>query len=71
MTPHAGDMAQTQIHLSISHPGIELLEFIPWIKDCFIEPLEIRSGYFDFPQCSGAGTTLTEDAMSKYAKKVS
>ncbi|HAA86822.1 MAG TPA: mandelate racemase/muconate lactonizing enzyme family protein [Verrucomicrobiales bacterium] len=71
VTPHAGDMAQTQIHLSISHPGIELLEFIPWIKDCFIEPLEIRSGYFDFPQCSGAGTTLTEDAMSKYAKKVS
>ena len=51
--------------------GIELLEFIPWIKDCFIEPLEIRSGYFDFPKNSGAGTTLTEEAMSKYGKKVS
>jgi len=68
VTPHAGDMAQVQVHLSIAHPGIELLEFIPWIQDCFTERLRIEGGVFLPPQEPGAGTTLTAEAMERFGK---
>jgi L-alanine-DL-glutamate epimerase-like enolase superfamily enzyme len=68
VTPHAGDMAQVQVHLSIAHPGIALLEFIPWIQDCFTERLRINGGIFQHPQEPGAGTTLASEAMEKFSK---
>ena len=70
VTPHAGDMAQTQIHMSIAHPSIELLEFIPWITHCFEEPLNINSGFFKFPEMPGAGTTIKDEYMEKHGKEV-
>ena len=70
VTPHAGDMAQTQIHMSIAHPSIELLEFIPWITHCFEEPLKIDSGIFSYPQMPGAGTTIRNECIEMYGKKV-
>jgi L-alanine-DL-glutamate epimerase-like enolase superfamily enzyme len=66
VTPHAGDMAQVQVHLSIAHPGIRLLEFIPWIKDCYTETLRIEGGIFSPPQRPGAGTTLTSEALHSF-----
>ena len=70
VTPHAGDMAQTQIHMSIAHKSIELLEFIPWITHCFEEPLKINSGFFELPQMPGAGTTIKNEFMEEFGKKV-
>lgn len=70
VTPHAGDMAQTQIHISIAHQSIELLEFIPWITHCFEEPLKINSGFFELPQIPGAGTTIKNECMEEFGKKV-
>ena len=67
VTPHAGDMAQVQAHLSLAHPGIELLEFIPWIQDCFTERLVIEGGIFRHPQQPGAGTALTPEALEQYS----
>jgi L-alanine-DL-glutamate epimerase-like enolase superfamily enzyme len=68
VTPHAGDMAQVQAHLSLAHPGISLLEFIPWIKDCFIEPLRIETGSLRSPEQPGAGTTLRTSALERFSK---
>ena len=71
VTPHAGDMAQVQAHLSIAHPGISLLEFIPWIRDCFVEPLRIEGGFLRAPEQPGAGTTLRPGALERFCKPVS
>ncbi len=71
VTPHAGDMAQVQAHLSLAHPGISLLEFIPWIKDCFVEPLRIEEGSLRCPEQPGAGTTLTDLALESFSRPTS
>lgn len=71
VTPHAGDMAQVQAHLSLAHPGISLLEFIPWIKDCFVEPLHIKEGSLRCPEQPGAGTTLTALTLESFSRPTS
>jgi hypothetical protein len=38
VAPHAGDMSQVHVHLSYAHPAVQVLEYIPWIKDCFTDP---------------------------------
>jgi L-alanine-DL-glutamate epimerase-like enolase superfamily enzyme len=65
---HVGDMGQVQVHLSYWHPATPMLEYIPWIKDAFVEPIRVEEGYYVRPETPGAGGTLTEAAMSSYAK---
>ena len=66
VAPHAGDMSQVHVHLSYAHPACEVLEFIPWIKDCFTEPAEVVDGYFRRPELPGAGTTPTAAAWTQF-----
>jgi L-alanine-DL-glutamate epimerase-like enolase superfamily enzyme len=66
VAPHAGDMSQVHVHLSYAHPACEVLEYIPWIKDCFTEPAEVVNGYFRLPTLPGAGTTPTPEAWARY-----
>ncbi len=66
VAPHAGDMSQVHVHLSYAHPACEVLEFIPWIKDCFTDPAEVVDGYFRRPELPGAGTTPTAAAWAQY-----
>ena len=63
---HVGDMAQVHLPLSIAHPACTMLEFIPWIRQCFIEPATVRDGSFVVPQLPGANTTLRSDAVSRF-----
>jgi L-alanine-DL-glutamate epimerase-like enolase superfamily enzyme len=65
---HVGDMGQVHVHLSYWHPATGMLEYIPWIKDSFAEPIRVEGGYYARPEMPGAGCTLTEAAMSSYAK---
>jgi L-alanine-DL-glutamate epimerase-like enolase superfamily enzyme len=65
---HVGDMGQVHVHLSYWHPATPMLEYIPWIKDSFVEPIRVEEGYYVRPEAPGAGCTLTEAAMSSYAK---
>ena len=69
--PHAGDMSQVHVHLAHSHPCVALLEYIPWIKDAFVEPADIKDGVFLTPQVPGAGSTPTPDALQRYARPLS
>lgn len=65
---HVGDMGQVHVHLSYWHPATSVLEYIPWIKDCFVEPIRVEEGHYVRPQMPGAGCTLTEASMSAYGQ---
>ena len=63
---HVGDMGQVHVHLSYWHPATSMLEYIPWIKDSFVEPISVQKGYYLKPQLPGAGSTPTADAMARF-----
>lgn len=66
---HVGDMMQTHIHTAIGHPASTMLEYIPWMRECFTEPATVKDGYFLVPQEPGAGTTLRPDAIERFGVK--
>lgn len=70
VVPHVGDMGQVHVHLCYAHPAATRLEYIPWIKDCFEEPIVVESGYYVLPQLPGAGTTLRPDAVERYGMEL-
>jgi L-alanine-DL-glutamate epimerase-like enolase superfamily enzyme len=70
VAPHAGDMSQVHVHLNHAHPACEVLEYIPWIKDCFTDPAEVVDGHFRRPAEPGAGTTPTAQAWEKFRQPV-
>ena len=63
---HVGDMMQIHLQLSIAHPACEMLEYIPWLRECFEEPATVEDGCYRIPQNSGAGTTLLASALEKF-----
>ncbi|MEQ8700881.1 MAG: mandelate racemase/muconate lactonizing enzyme family protein [Bauldia litoralis] len=68
VVPHVGDMGQVHVHLAVWHPATTMLEYIPWIMDCFVEPIAVEAGAYLRPQMPGAGATLTEDAIPQFAR---
>lgn len=67
VAPHAGEMSQAHVHLAYWHPATTILEYIPWIKDGFLEPAEVKDGAFLRPQQPGAGTTPRPEAIAAFA----
>jgi L-alanine-DL-glutamate epimerase-like enolase superfamily enzyme len=65
---HAGDMSQVHVHLAYWHPASTMLEYIPWIRDWFVEPIAVTGGHFARPEMPGAGTTMRADALAKVGK---
>ena len=63
---HIGDMMQVHLHVAIAHRACRMLEYIPWMRDCFEEPATVREGRFVAPEQPGAGTTLRADALARY-----
>jgi L-alanine-DL-glutamate epimerase-like enolase superfamily enzyme len=66
VAPHIGDMMQVHLHLAIAHPACRLMEYIPWTRDCFVEPATVKDGVFVAPEQPGAGTTLRATALERY-----
>ncbi|HEX5482385.1 MAG TPA: mandelate racemase/muconate lactonizing enzyme family protein [Terriglobia bacterium] len=66
VVPHIGDMMQIHIHLSIAHPACNQLEYIPWLRECFVEPVSVKDGLFVTPETPGAGTTIRPAALERY-----
>lgn len=66
VVPHIGDMMQIHIQLSIAHPACMLLEYIPWLRECFEEPATVKGGFFAISETPGAGTTLRPGALERY-----
>lgn len=63
---HVGDMGQVHVHLAFHHAATTMLEYIPWIKHCFEEPIEVIDGYYVRPEQPGAGTTVLPSAMAEF-----
>ncbi|MEI7783653.1 MAG: mandelate racemase/muconate lactonizing enzyme family protein [Betaproteobacteria bacterium] len=68
VAPHAGDMSQVHQHLNFSRTPCTVLEYIPWIRDCFEEPIHVVDGHYLPPQQPGASTTPTPQAWSRYRR---
>jgi len=66
---HVGDMGQVHVHLAYHHPASTLLEYIPWIREIFAEPIEVVDGDYRLPAEPGAGTTLVPDAMERFGRE--
>lgn len=67
---HAGDMSQVHVHLSFWHPASSILEYIPWIKDWFEEPIAVDGGNYRLPQQPGAGSTPSKEAFRRFSKSL-
>lgn len=65
---HVGDMMQMHVQLAVAHPSCTMLEYIPWLRECFAEPATAVDGYFVVPTEPGAGTTLRPDALERFGK---
>jgi L-alanine-DL-glutamate epimerase-like enolase superfamily enzyme len=63
---HVGDMVQIHLHLSIAHRACDMLEYIPWLRECFAEPATVRDGRFVIPSMPGAGTTILPEALERF-----
>lgn len=68
VVPHVGDMGQVHVHLAIWHPATTMLEYIPWIMECFVEPIAVRDGAYGRPEMPGASTTPTEEAVRRFSR---
>jgi len=64
---HIGDMGQVHTHLAFWHPATTMLEYIPWISHCFVEPAMVYGGFYLRPEMPGAGSTLKPEAFSQFA----
>lgn len=71
VAPHAGEMSQVHVHLAYWHPATPVLEYIPWIKDAFLEPAAVKDGHFLRPQQPGASSTPHEEAFRRFSKPLS
>ena len=66
VVPHVGDMMQVHLHCTIAHAACTMLEYIPWLRDCFEEPATVQEGRFLVPQQPGAGTTLRKQTLETF-----
>jgi L-alanine-DL-glutamate epimerase-like enolase superfamily enzyme len=67
VAPHAGEMSQVHVHLSFWHPAAGILEYIPWIKDHFVEPIRVEAGNYVRPSEPGAGTTPLPESIARFS----
>jgi len=70
VAPHAGEMSQVHVHIAFHSSSCSVLEYIPWIRQCFLDPATVRDGWFVKPEMPGAGTTPTEESLERYGRPV-
>ncbi|TLS48697.1 mandelate racemase/muconate lactonizing enzyme family protein [Paenibacillus antri] len=66
VVPHVGDMGQIHQHLAAATPNAIMLEYIPWIRDIFVEPATVKDGRYALPQLPGASTEVIPSFFEKY-----
>ncbi|HEX9277324.1 MAG TPA: mandelate racemase/muconate lactonizing enzyme family protein [Casimicrobiaceae bacterium] len=66
--PHVGDMGQVHLHLVAATQNAPMLEYIPWIRHIFVEPITVKNGFYQLPELPGASTEILPDAFSKYRR---
>lgn len=66
VVPHHADMMRVHQHLAAAHPGVPMIECIPWLQELFREPADIRGGVFHVPDTPGASTDFDPDAFTRF-----
>lgn len=69
VVPHVGEMGQIHRHLVAATQNAPMLEYIPWIRHCFVEPATVENGYYKIPERPGAGTEMIPEMFEKYRIK--
>ncbi len=64
-------MSQVHVHLAYWHEAVPVLEYIPWIKDAFLEPANVKDGHFLKPQQPGASSEPSADAFRHFSRPLS
>jgi len=59
-------MSQVHVHLAFWHPATSILEYIPWIRDHFEDPIRVEDGDFVRPELPGAGTTPHKESLARF-----
>jgi L-alanine-DL-glutamate epimerase-like enolase superfamily enzyme len=66
--PHAGDMCQLHQHLvggvGADTPG--MIEYLPWAREIFAEPVEVRDGILTLPDTPGASSEIRPGARERF-----
>jgi L-alanine-DL-glutamate epimerase-like enolase superfamily enzyme len=68
VVPHAGDMCQVHQHLvagvGADHPA--MIEYLPWAREIFAEPVQVQDGILSLPETPGASTRMRADARQQF-----
>ncbi len=64
--PHTADAGLVHQHLVAATPNAPMQEHVPFGKDVFQEPVDIREGYLYLPETPGASTDFIPAMFEKY-----
>lgn len=67
VVPAGWTMMQIDQHLAAATPHCWMVEWIPWIRDIFQEPVRFEDGHILVSDAPGAGTAIIPEALRKYA----
>ena len=67
VVPAGWTMMQIDQHLAAATPHCWLVEWIPWIRDIFEEPIRCEDGDIVVSGTPGASTTIKSEALEQYA----
>jgi len=67
VVPAGWTMMQVDQHLAAATPHCWMVEWIPWIREIFQEPVRFEDGEILVSDAPGAGTAITPDALERYS----
>lgn len=67
VVPAGWTMMQIDQHLASATPHCWLIEWIPWIRDIFTEPVVFKDGCIQVSDAPGAGTEIKAEAIERYS----
>ena len=69
VVPAGWTMMQIDQHLASATPNCWMIEWIPWIRDIFQEPVHFEDGYIIVSESPGAGTAIKPEFLEKYNRE--
>jgi L-alanine-DL-glutamate epimerase-like enolase superfamily enzyme len=59
-------LPEVGVHLACGLPGVQAVEYVPWLAPLFTAPPAICDGHLAAPQTPGLGLELNADAVGRY-----
>jgi L-alanine-DL-glutamate epimerase-like enolase superfamily enzyme len=64
VVPHL--LPEVSVHLAYGLPGVQAVEYVPWLAPLFVEPLAIENGTLVPPAKPGLGLELNPEALERF-----